>query len=969
MASPADDGRLQEREYQVTNRSKTVALSLNGKSVHAFQGDTIASALYASGLRIFSRSFKYHRSRGLLCVSGKCANCLVTVEGIPNVRACTERVVEGMAVKQQNAWPSVEHDAMSILDRFDRLMPVGFYYKIFHTPKLFWKLVQPIIRRTTGLGKVPKADQPVRHIRHEYAHADVAVIGGGPAGMSAALAVAGAGARVMIIDDQPFLGGHLLYDVASHKALPGIGSSKGYEAAGRLRAEVSASANIDVISEASAFGLYEGNLLGINAGDRTIKLRAKRLVVATGSIETPLTFDRNDLPGVMLTTGLQRLIHLYGVKPGSTVIVGTTGDQGYHAALDMFHAGLRVAVVADARPEFPADLEAAAELQAHGVLILPSHALTRAEGVKKAVGAVVARLDDGRITMEERQFDGDVIAMSGGFQPASALLHQLGAGSEYDAVLDETVPKDLPDGTHSAGEVNGVHDLPGIIAQGRQVGIEAFAALGGSAGAGSAVNGDRTVAAPTTAVSPAVDLTQGAKQFVCFCEDVTARDIARGIDEGFADVQTLKRYSTVTMGPCQGKMCHRAFASITAGQTGQSIDETGATTSRPPITPVSLGALAGPSHRPVKHTAMDRLHRELGAQMIDSNVWHRPRTYGSPQEEAANVRRGVGIIDVTTLGKLDVQGADAPALLDKLYTHHFSTLRPGRVRYGVICSDNGTIMDDGTVTRLADDHYFVTTSTASVETIEGWFKLWMAGTGMCAHVTDITSGLAAINVAGPLARETLAKLTDIDISVKGFRYMRSKQGDVAGVPTTLLRIGFVGESGWELHFPAEYGEHMWSALMEAGEEFGIKPFGTEAQRILRLEKMHIITNHDTDILSNPIDADMEWVVKLEKKDFIGRGALVAATENPGRTRLVGFVMQDGAVPQDGSPVVAGFRPIGKVTSSRLSPTIGKGFGLAWVPIDLAEEGKSIQILVDGKTHDAAVTLEPVYDPDGIRLRE
>ena len=829
-------------------------------------------------------------------------------------------------------------------------------------------MAQPIIRRMAGLGSVPEEDQPVRHLRHEYAHVDVAVVGGGPAGMSAALAAAEAGAQVMLIDNQPSLGGHLRYNVAFHDALPGIGRTKGYEAADRLRAEVEASANIAVLSDASAFGLYDGNLLGIDAGNRTIKLRAKRIIVATGSIETPLTFDRNDLPGVMLTTGLQRLMHLYGVRPGSTAIVGTTGDQGYQAALDMFHAGLRVAVVADARPKFPADLEAAAELQAHGVLILPSHALTRAEGVKKAVGAVAARLDDGRITMEERQFDGDVIAMSGGFQPASGLLHQLGASSKYDTALDETLPKELPAGLHSAGEVNGVHALSAIIAQGRQTGAEAFAALGGN-GPGNITQAAQEVSASTTAISPQIDMAQGTKQFVCFCEDVTARDIAKGIDEGFADVQTLKRYSTVTQGPCQGKMCHRAFAKITAGHTGKSMDETGATTSRPPMSPVSLGALAGPSHRPIKHTSMDRLHRELGAQMIDSNVWHRPRMYGSPQEEAANVRRGVGIIDVSTLGKLDVRGVDAPALLDKLYTHHFSTLRPGRVRYGVICSDNGTIMDDGTVTRLADDHYFVTTSTASVETIEGWFKWWMAGIDMFAHVMDITSGLAAINVAGPLARETLAKLTDVDVSVKGFRYMRSKQGEVAGVPTTLLRIGFVGESGWELHFPAEYGEHMWGALMKAGAEFGIKPFGTEAQRILRLEKMHIISNHDTDILSNPIDADMEWVVKLEKQDFIGRGALIAATENPGRTRLVGFVMQNGVVPHDGSPVVAGFSPVGKVTSSRLSPTIGKGFGLAWVPIDLAEEGKSIQILVDGKTHDADVTLEPVYDPDGTKLRE
>ena len=478
MANPVDRGRLAEQGYQLTNRAKTVALNINGSPVHAYQGDTVASALYASGMRIFSRSFKYHRSRGLLCVSGQCANCLVTVDVIPNVRACTERVVEGMDVKQQNAWPSVEHDAMSIIDRFDRLLPVGFYYKTFHTPKALWKLAQPIIRRMTGLGSVPKEDQPIRHIRHEYAHANVAVIGGGPAGMSAALAAAEAGAKVVLIDDQPSLGGHLRYDVASHDALPGIGKTKGYEAADRLRAEVETSANISVLSDASAFGLYDGNLIGIDAGNRTIKLRAKHIIVATGSIETPLTFDRNDLPGVMLTTGLQRLMHLYGVRPGSTAIVGTTGDQGYQAALDMFHAGLRVAVVADARPEFPADLEAAAELQAHGVLILPSHALTRAEGVKKAVGAVVARLDNGQITVKERQFDGDVIAMSGGFQPASGLLHQLGASSKYDTSLDETLPKELPPGLDSAGEVNGVHDLSAIITQGRQTGAKAFAALG-----------------------------------------------------------------------------------------------------------------------------------------------------------------------------------------------------------------------------------------------------------------------------------------------------------------------------------------------------------------------------------------------------------------------------------------------------------------------------------------------------------
>ena len=354
--------------------------------------------------------------------------------------------------------------------------------------------------------------------------------------------------------------------------------------------------------------------------------------------------------------------------------------------------------------------------------------------------------------------------------------------------------------------------------------------------------------------------------------------------------------------------------------------------------------------------------------MFDSNMWQRPRLYGRMQDEAMAVRNAVGIIDVSTLGKLDVRGRDAPALLDRLYTHSFSTLRNGRVRYGVLCADNGTIMDDGTVTRLAEDRYFVTTSTASVEAIEEWFKWWMAGGDACAYVTNVTSGYGVINVAGPRGRETLAKLTDVDLSSKAFRYMRAREGSVAGVPTLMLRIGFVGETGWELHFPAEYGEHMWDALMEAGSEFGISPFGTETQRVLRLEKMHIIPNQDTDMVSNPLDAGMKWVVRMDKDDFIGRGGLAAAMERPAKSLLVGFVMQNGAVPHDGDAVVADMAPVGRVTSSRLSPTMGKGFGYCWVPADLAERGTTIHIRTDGVVSPAEVRTEPFYDPEGKRLR-
>ena len=971
MPIPSEQRRLPAAAHHLVDRARPVVFEFNGRQFQAYEGDTIASALYAAGVRIFSRSFKYHRSRGLLCVAGACPNCLMNVDGVPNVRGCTTRVEEGIRVRHQNAWPSQERDFLSVLDRFGRLMPVGFYYKTFHTPKLFWKAARPIVRQVAGLGRVGQDPEPRPH-HHEFRHTDVAVVGGGPAGMAAALA-ASASARVVLVDDQPALGGSLRYDSRPHILVPGMGEASALDSSRNLAMEIENNPRIEVLSEATAFGLYEGRLLGITQGGSMIRLRAGRVVIATGSHETPLVFDRNDIPGVMLSTGLQRLINLYGVKPGTTAMVATTGDQGYYAALDLLQAGMRVAVLADSRPAFPEQLDAARELRNSGVLVLPSHTLVRAEGVKKVVGGVVSRLQDGQATTEERQFDADIIAMAGGFEPAAALLQQAGARLAYDEASGETRPSELPEGVLAAGGAAGAQSLEEAILQGRLAGAEAASGPEGARAASGLRKSLQVVQAEyTTAPAqsrPPFRGLQGSKQLVCFCEDVTSKDIATAVGEGFRDIQTLKRYSTVTMGPCQGKMCHRNFVDIAAVHIGSSAGDLGSTTARPPVQPISLGTLAGPAHIPVKRTALDRKHRALGAEMMDSNMWQRPRLYGSVQDEAMAVRNAVGIIDVSTLGKLDVRGRDAPALLDRLYTHSFSTLRNGRVRYGVLCADNGTIMDDGTVTRLAEDRYFVTTSTASVEAIEEWFKWWMAGSDACAHVTNVTSGYAVINVAGPRARETLAKLTDVDLSSKAFRYMRAREGSIAGVPTLMLRIGFVGETGWELHFPAEYGEHVWDSLMDAGSEFGISPFGTETQRVLRLEKMHIIPNQDTDMVTNPLDAGMKWVVRMDKDDFIGRGGLAAAMDRPSRSLLVGFVMNDGTVPNDGDAVVSDMAPVGRVTSSRLSPTMGKGFGYCWVPADLAEQGTTIHIRTDGVVSPAEVRTEPFYDPEGKRLRE
>jgi len=378
--------------------------------------------------------------------------------------------------------------------------------------------------------------------------------------------------------------------------------------------------------------------------------------------------------------------------------------------------------------------------------------------------------------------------------------------------------------------------------------------------------------------------------------------------------------------------------------------------------------LAGRPYHPVKLTPLHYKHVALGAKMMDLGEWKRPHSYTSPAEEYRAVREHVGLIDVSTLGKLEVKGKDAAQLLDKVYTHTFSSLRVGRVRYGVMCDDSGIILDDGTVSRLADDHFFITTTTGNVEFVEQWLKSWATGTGWCVHITNLTAGLAAINLAGPQARAVLSKLTTLDLSSATFPYLTCVHNEVAGVPTLLLRIGFVGETGWEMHVPAEYGEHVWDALMEAGKEFHLVPFGVETQRILRLEKKHLIVGQDTDALSNPLEADMAWAVKFDKEDFVGKTALMSVRQRGLRQKLVGFVMRDSVLAEEGNAVVADGKPVGRVASSRVSPSRGKCIGLAWVPMEVAENGTPLQIRVNGAIAVADIVSSPFYDPEGKRLR-
>ncbi|HEY4038071.1 MAG TPA: 2Fe-2S iron-sulfur cluster-binding protein, partial [Burkholderiaceae bacterium] len=958
------------------DRSRPVQFHFEGAPAQGFAGDTISSALWAQGLRTLGRSFKYHRARGLLSFANHDTNVVVQQGERLNVRADVTEAEASTQWTAVNTFGGLQRDRAALLGRLSALLPVGFYYKAFYNRRLF-PMWERMFRRLTGLGRVDFA-APRRRTPKRYAFCDVLVIGAGPSGLSAAVAAAEAGARVVVVDENARAGGSGLYQLG--------GDERQRLAMQALLQRLGAYPGLELLAATCASGYYSDFWVPLVDRDKLTKMRARAVVVASGAFEQPAVFRNNDLPGVMLASAAQRLIYRYAVQPMRRAVVFTGNDDGYRAALDLLGAGVQVAAAVDLRAGVAGPL--LASMRERGVEVVQGacvlEAVAHPNNGSLAAAQVCRLAADGQPeTSSARRIECDGLVMSVGWAPAGNLLYQAGTAMRYDDRVQQFVPDRLPDGVFACGRVNGVFGFDHKLTDGRRAGQAAAS----HAGFGHPTSGPTE---PETQWEPETQCPSHAwpivrhpsgKNFIDFDEDLQLQDLLNAAQEGFDNIELLKRYSTLGMGPSQGKHSNMNGLRVLARLTGQSPQQVGTTTARAFFHPVPMAHLAGRGFMPERHTPLRAQHDRLGAVWMPAGVWMRPEYYrveGRSREqcihhEARRVRSAVGVIDVGTLGKLDVRGPQAAEFLQRVYTGRYSKMKVGSTRYAVMCDEAGVLVDEGVVARLADDHFYFTTTTSGAAGVYRELSrlntIWRLECGL----VNLTGAHSAVNLAGPKSREVLGPLTDLDLSGSAFPYLAVRTGRVAGIPARLMRVGFVGEWGFEIHVAAEYGPALWDALMNTGGAQGIGPFGVEAQRLLRLEKGHLILGQDTDGLTTPLDVGLNWALGMDKPFFVGQRSLRAIAAQPRRQQLVPFTLAPdfaGEAPKECHLIIEDGEIAGRVTSIYRSSSVGRHIGLAFIRPDMAEKGRTFWIrLSNGQQVPAQVAEAPFYDPKDERQKE
>ena len=984
------------------DRDRPLSFRFDDRQLTGLHGDTLASALLANGVHLVGRSFKYHRPRGILSCGAEEPNALIQLEAgagtQPNLRATQIELYSGLEAFSQNRWPSLRYDVGEVNNLVSRIIPSGFYYKTFMWPKRAWMTYEHFIRRAAGLGKAPDGPDPDYYDKM-HAHCDVLVVGAGPAGLAAALAAARTGARVILADEQSEPGGALLgrrERIAEKPAAEWVAATLG---------ELESFDDVRILTRSTVAGYYDHNYLTIaeRVGDhlppgtlenrprqRLWKVRAAQVVLATGAHERPLVFRDNDRPGIMLASAAQAYVNRYAVRPGNQAVVAANNDSAYAVAVDLADAGIQVTMI-DARRE-PPDARRAL-LRKRGVEVLAGHAVVAAAGRERVKSVEVAALNaagDG-FDGTPRTIPCDLVCMSGGWNPAVHLFSQSKGRLAFDEQKACFVPGESIQAERSAGSASGAFELAYVLSEGREAGKVA-AAEAGFRKRGSNVSprvelDEESPIAPLWALPPRG--TSQSKHFVDFQNDVTVADIGLAAREGYRSVEHLKRYTTTGMGTDQGKTANVNALAILARQLGVELSAVGTTTFRPPYTPVTFGALAGRDigelADPVRMTPIHGWHVERGAMFEDVGQWKRPWYYphaGESMHDAVNreclaTRNAIGILDATTLGKIDIQGPDAAELLDRIYTNNWKSLKVGRCRYGLMCGEDGMLFDDGVTTRLGEHHYFMTTTSGNAARVLGWLEEWLQTEWpeLRVYCNSVTEQWCTVGIAGPLARDLLGELTtDIDLDPEAFPFMSFRTGTVAGIPARVMRVSFTGELSYEISVAANYGLWLWTTLMNAGQKYGITPFGTETMHVLRAEKGFIIAGQDSDGTVMPADLGLAWAVS-KSKDFLGKRSMSRPDSvRADRKQLVGLLTEIPAdVLPEGAQIVDTVTPappmkmIGHVTSSYYSANLGHSIALALIKGGRQRDGDRVFIPLEDRTISATITEPRFFDREGERM--
>mgnify|MGYP001193893415 CR=1 FL=1 len=985
------------------NRTEKISFKFNGKTLFGYKGDTLASALLANGIHLVGRSFKYHRPRGFLGSGSEEPNAIVQVlkdnaRTEPNIRATQIEIFEGFEAKSQNCWPSVNFDIGEINSLFSPIFPAGFYYKTFMWPAKLWSTYEYFIRKTTGLGVSATQRDPDLY-DHKYYHCDVLIVGTGPAGLTAAMVAANSRKKVLLVDEKAEHGGSL---VGSNSKVVSIDNIKPKEWVKKIYSELLKNKNVKILNRTSVSAYHNYNYLimmqnltdHLNENDkknkirqRLWKVRAKKVILATGSIERTMVFDCNDKPGIMLSSAVRKYLNHYAVKCGNNVVLFANNDDAYETALSLHDNDVKIKAIIDIRDK--SDGYLVKKCTDLGLKIMWKHTVVYVGGHKKINKVFVMKLSNNNNSVigNKIKVECDLMCVSGGYTPAVHLFTQSGGKLLFDEKKFYFYPDKTTLDQISVGACSGIFNLKKII---HDTNLKVNEFLGTNIKNKTTVSDNKSGGFENIWLLPSDKVTGKTKSFVDFQNDSTANDIKLALREGFKSIEHVKRYTTTGMATDQGKIANMHALGIISETTKTKMGELGTTTFRPPYTPLTFGALVGRNVKQffdtTRKTPIHSWHEKNGAKFEDVGQWKRAWYYpinnesmhNAVQRESKAARVNAGILDASTLGKIDIQGSDASEFLNRVYTNAWSKLGIGKCRYGLMLNEDGMVYDDGVTTRLGKNHYIMTTTTGGAATVMGKLEdyLQTEWPELKVFLTSVTDHFATVSICGPHSKKILEKIVkNINFENQNFPHMSFKEGIIDNIKCRVMRISFTGELSYEINIQANYGKAVWEKCMEAGKEFKITPYGTEAMHLLRAEKGFVIVGQETDGTITPIDLQMDWIVSKKKYDFIGKRSLYRSdTMKEGRKQMVGLLTADpNEVLEEGAQIVAEVKKkppmdmLGHVTSSYYSPNLKKSIALALVKNGKNLKDKKLYVPMQDKTIEVTVSDSIFLDKEGKRL--